>query len=88
MGVLCDQMLNGTTLTYTSTGLSYQGTPLSIDPTTKTFILGSDSSCRPNNTDKLFFNPGGWHAVVVVGAGPAQWLLRRHGSGGACWWGT
>lgn len=58
-GVLCDQTspANATILTYTGSGLSYQGVPLVQSPTTGTLRLSADPLCTVPGGDKLSFPP-------------------------------
>ena len=59
-GMLCDQASpNGAAvLTYTGTGLAYQGTPLVQQPVTGTLVLSSDPKCGNGFGNKLVFPPG------------------------------
>jgi hypothetical protein len=58
-GVVCDQTspANAVVLTYTGTGLSYQGVPLVVSPVTKTLVLSGDPACTTPGGDKLTFPP-------------------------------
>ncbi len=58
-GMLCDQSSpsGATILTYTGTGLAFQGTPLVQQPVTGTLVLSSDPSCREPGGDKFTFPP-------------------------------
>jgi hypothetical protein len=57
-GVLCDQdsAANAAILTYTGTGMSYQGTPLVLSPVTRTLLLSADPACT-SPTGGLFTFP-------------------------------
>jgi hypothetical protein len=58
-GVLCDQdsTAAATILTYTGSGLSYQGTPLVQSPGSGTLLLSADPACSVAGGDKLTFPP-------------------------------
>ncbi len=59
-GMLCDQLepSTATILTYTGTGLAYNGVPLVQLPVTGTLVLSSDRKCREPGGDKFTFPPG------------------------------
>ena len=56
-GVICDQdtIATATILTYTGSGLSYNGVPLVQSPVSKTLVLSSDPACTVPGGDKLTF---------------------------------
>ncbi len=58
-GVICDQdtIATATVLTYTGSGLSYNGVPLVEVPPSKTLVLSSDPACTVPGGDKLTFPP-------------------------------
>jgi hypothetical protein len=58
-GVLCDQdtISTASVLTYTGTGMSYNGVPLVQSPNSKTLLLSSDPACTVPGGDKLTFPP-------------------------------
>ena len=59
MGVICDQdsIANASILTYTGTGMSYNGVPLVQSPNTNTLLLSADPACTVPGGDKLTFPP-------------------------------
>jgi hypothetical protein len=64
-GMLCDQASpsTATVLTYTGTGVAYNGVSLSQEPGTGTLVLSSSASCQ--GPDTFTFPPSAW--------GPADW---------------
>ena len=58
-GVLCDQdtIATASILTYTGTGMSYNGIPLVQSPNTNTLVLSADPACTVPGGDKLSFPP-------------------------------
>ena len=56
-GVICDQdtIATATILTYTGSGLSYNGVPLVEVAPSKTLVLSADASCTVPGGDKLTF---------------------------------
>ena len=58
-GVICDQdtIATATILTYTGSGLSYNGVPLVQSPPSKTLVLSSDPACTVPNGAVLSFPP-------------------------------
>ena len=58
-GMLCDQdsLATATTLTYTGSGLSYNGVPLVEMPPSRTLVLSADPACTLPGGDKLTFPP-------------------------------
>lgn len=70
-GVLCDQdsATTATILTYTGSGLSYQGTPLVQSPGSATLLLSADPACSVPGGDKLTFPAAvlcEWHIVAAA----------------------
>jgi hypothetical protein len=59
-GMLCDQLepSTATILTYTGTGLAYNGVPLVQLPGSGTLVLRNDPKCGEPGGDKLVFPPG------------------------------
>ena len=60
-GVLCDKskVEDATVITYTGTGLSYNGVPLVQTPITNTLVLSSDPTCKVPSGELIYFPPGG-----------------------------
>jgi hypothetical protein len=58
-GVICDQdtLATATVLTYTGSGLSFNGVPLVEVPPSKTLVLSADPACTVPGGDKLTFPP-------------------------------
>jgi hypothetical protein len=58
-GILCDQgtLATATVLTYTGTGLSFNGVPLVVLPPSMTLVLSADPACTAPGGDKLTFPP-------------------------------
>ena len=58
-GVICDQdtIATATILTYTGSGLSYNGVPLVEAAPSKTLVLTADPACTVPGGDKLAFPP-------------------------------
>jgi hypothetical protein len=58
--VLCDQPTpaTATVLTYTGSGLSYNGVPLAQTPVSRTLMLSADPACRAPGGDSMTFPPG------------------------------
>ena len=58
-GVICDQdtIATATILTYTGSGLAYNGVPLVEVPPSRTLVLSSDAACTVPDGDKLTFPP-------------------------------
>jgi len=79
-GVLCDQdsAANATILTYTGSGLSYQGTPLVQSPGSATLLLSADPACSAPGGDKLTFPPAAlceWRAGAAAAAAAAALFM-------------
>ena len=69
MGVICDQdtIAGASILTYTGTGMTYNGVPLVQSPISHTLILSADPACTVPGGDKISFPPAalcGWHSRV------------------------
>jgi hypothetical protein len=58
-GVICDQdtIATASVLTYTGSGLSYNGVPLVEAAPSKTLVLSADPACTVPGGDKLAFPP-------------------------------
>jgi hypothetical protein len=58
-GVICDQdtIATATILTYTGSGLSYNGVPLVQSPISKTLLASADAGCTVPGGDRLTFPP-------------------------------
>jgi hypothetical protein len=58
-GVICDQdtIATASVLTYTGSGLSYNGLPLVQTPVSKTLVLSADPACTTPGGSKLTFPP-------------------------------
>jgi hypothetical protein len=59
MGVICDQdtIAGASILTYTGTGMTYNGVPLVQSPISHTLILSADPACTVPGGDKISFPP-------------------------------
>ncbi len=58
-GLLCDQATSAgaSSLTYTSSGLSFNGVPLVVSPGSKTLLLSADPACTVPGGDQLAVEP-------------------------------
>jgi hypothetical protein len=68
MGVICDQdtIATASILTYTGTGMTYNGVPLVQSPISHTLIVSADPACTVPGGDKISFPPAAlceWHCV-------------------------
>ena len=66
-GMLCDQSSpsTATVMTYTGTGLAYQGTPLVQEPTTGSLVLSSNPACSVPGGDRQTFPPGDRRVATI-----------------------
>ena len=70
-GVICDQdsIATATVLTFTGTGLAYNGVPLLVTPPSNILVLSSDPSCTTPGSSQLTFppvSPRGWLSLHLV----------------------
>lgn len=79
-GVLCDQgaAADATVLTYTGTGLSFNGVPLVKEPGSATLLLSADPACATPGGEIFTFPPGEWAGTA---SGPQLAV-----AGGGWWW--
>ncbi len=69
-GILCDQdsPSSATVLTYTGTGMSYNGVPLVPVPPSSTLVLLLGSSCAPPGSEQLTFPSATMREPPIAGA--------------------
>jgi hypothetical protein len=70
-GLICDQdsVVTATVLTFTGTGLAFNGVPLMVMPPSNTLVLSSDPSCASPGSSQLTFRPvsrRGWLSLHLA----------------------